>query len=145
MKVPALFLTSYLGLALALFYTFFLSEGGFLHVGALGRQEVLLEENVAELRVVHSRLADELRVLSSDAETVRLLARELGYYRQEERVMRVMGLPATTQARTVGRLVRSRLAEPPVRPSKTVPVLLFLAPNLVLLIVRLIRRNDHQV
>jgi cell division protein FtsB len=142
--MSSLFLTFYLGLVMALFHSFFLREGGFAHMRALSAQEALLADNVADLREVNKALADEMRMLTSDAEAIRLLARELGYYQPKEQVMKVVGLPTPAQARTVGRLVRSRPAGPPAGASRAVPAALFLAPSVCLLLVRLFTRGDDR-
>jgi cell division protein FtsB len=100
---PALCL--YLGLLLSVAYTTAFGPLGLGAYAELREREQALEDNLAELQRVNKELTEELRSLSTDAETVMLAARELGYYRKGDRRVSVQGLPVPTRVRTIGQLV----------------------------------------
>ena len=101
----------YLGLVLSIAYT--------TAFGPLGAREYLqaesrvrdLEENLAALERINKNLSEELRSLSTDPETITLLARDLGYYRRGDRRVAVPGLPLRGEGRTVGQLVTNGAEE----------------------------------
>ena len=100
---PALCL--YVGLVLSLSYTSVFGPMGARERARLEQQALTLEENLRELERINQELSEELSSLSSDAETVALLARDLGYYRHGDRRVAVEGLPLQAAGRPVGRLV----------------------------------------
>jgi hypothetical protein len=78
---------------------------GFREHARLEQRARMLEENLRALERINQELTEELRSLSSDAETVALLARDLGYYRRGDRRVAVQGLPLPNAGRPVGTLV----------------------------------------
>jgi hypothetical protein len=107
---PALCL--YLGLLLSVAYTTAFGPLGLGAYAELRKREQAVEENLAELQRVNTELTEELRSLSTDAETVMLVARELGYYRKGDRRVSVQGLPVPTRSRTIGQLIDVQDARP---------------------------------
>ncbi len=100
---PALCL--YVGLVLSISYTTVAGPMGIREHARLQQKEQALEDNLRELRTINRELTEELRSLSTDAETVALLARDLGYYRRGDRRVAVQGLPLQAPGRPVGTLV----------------------------------------
>ncbi len=95
----------YLGLVLSIAYTTVFGPLGVRERVDLQRRERALEENLAALERINKELTEELRSLSSDPETVVLLARDLGYYRPGEHRVALEGLPERGESRTIGQLV----------------------------------------
>ena len=102
---PALCL--YAGLVLSICYTTVFGSMGAREYALLEQRARALEENLRSLERINQELTEELRSLSSDPETVALLARDLGYYRRGDRRVAVQGLPLPTGGRAVGTLVIS--------------------------------------
>jgi cell division protein FtsB len=102
----------YLGLVLSIAYTTVFGPLGVQQRVALERRERALEENLASLERINTELAEELRSLSSDPETVALLARDLGYYRPGEHRVSVDGLPQRKEGRAIGQLVAAAADTP---------------------------------
>ena len=139
---PALCL--YLGLVLSIAYTTAFGTMGMSEYSRLQVRARTLEENLAALERINKGLTEELRSLSSDPETVALLARDLGYYRRGERRVAVQGLPLSVEGRTVGRLVTTEDRRP-ARES-ALRLALFLLPLAVHALLRIggreIRHGD---
>ena len=95
----------YLGLVLSIAYTTVFGPLGVRERIELERSERALEENLAALERINKELTEELRSLSSDPETVALLARDLGYYKPGEHRVALEGLPQRGEGRTIGQLV----------------------------------------
>jgi hypothetical protein len=93
---------------LSISYTSVFGPMGTREHAALQERARALEENLRALERINRELTEELRSLSSDPETVALLARDLGYYRQGDRRLVVTGLPQRQTSRQVGALVVTR-------------------------------------
>ncbi len=128
----------YLGLVLSIAYTtVFGPAGAREYLQAEGRARAL-EENLAALERINKELSEELRSLSSDPETITLLARDLGYYRRGDRRVAVPGLPLRVEGRTVGRLVTSDQEES--GREGTLRLTLFVLPLAAYAMLRLVGR-----
>ncbi len=97
----------YLGLVLSIAYTTVFGPLGVRERIELERSARALDENLAALERINKELTEELRSLSSDPETVALLARDLGYYKPGEHRVAVEGVPQRGEGRTIGQLVRA--------------------------------------
>ena len=87
---------------------FFFGRGGLHSLEELQGYRDSLVENNQQLQGINQRLLNNLDALSSDPEQITLMARELGYYRPGERVIRIDGYRPAGSLYTVGtRLVRS--------------------------------------
>ena len=112
MKIPRIvvYITSGFIAAAALNYVF----------GSVGLQEYrrlltyrqVLQDNIEDLERTNGELLSEVQALGSDPERLRLQARELGYFREGERVLRISRDPGRRSGYTVGRVLR-RKAKPP--------------------------------
>jgi hypothetical protein len=67
-----------------------------------------LEGNVSELKVLNSSLQAELASLRDDPRRTEVLARDLGLYRPEDRVLRIEGAEYGPEPYEVGTLLRLR-------------------------------------
>ena len=128
----------YAGLVVTLVYVFVLGEAGLVNYQELLQRRQVLEWNIESLSEINHRLGEELANLATDAETIRLIARELGYYRADERVVAVIGIPSQRHSYVVGSLVKKVIPRTPGEtPFRT---LLFIAPALLYATVVLFRK-----
>ena len=121
----------------------FFGSGGILDYRRLSAHRGSLQDNIDDLERTNEELLTEVQALGSDAERLTLQARELGYFREGERVIRISGGVRKKSAYTVGKVLR-RKAKPfradwPFRAVGVgLPVLL------VLVSVAVRRRNNHE-
>lgn len=79
---------------------------GMLAMRVLEAERNRLASNMENLRAINGELEGSIIALQSDADTISVRARELGYGREDERFVRIVGLPAAgTRAATAGNLV----------------------------------------
>ena len=140
MKVLPLITCVYAGLIITFGYTFVLGEAGLVNYHQLLRRRVVLEDNIESLRSINHSLGEELSNLATDSETVRLIARELGYYKADERIVDVIGMPAQRHSHIVGSLVKK--ATPRDRGETPYRTLLFIAPALIYAAVVFVRKMN---
>ena len=144
MRLQRLFYCAVAGLGGAAAITLMAGESGRIAFRAAAEYRDRLAAGIDDLQSAHARLQRELELLQSDAEVVRLAARELGYYRPGETVVSILddsgrgavaarsdSFDATYYA--VGPLVRERV--PVVRRGvKTLPMGLSLGAGLFILV-----------
>jgi len=79
---------------------------GILAMHRLEAERDRLSSNMEQLRTINGELELSIVALRSDADTISVRARELGYGRADERFVRIVGLPAAgSRAATAGNLV----------------------------------------
>jgi cell division protein FtsB len=108
MKLARLLVYLSLGFVVRSLYLFFFGGGGLADYRVLESYKRQLEENIGNLQAVNAELLDEQRALGTDPERVALQARELGYFREDERVVRLEGYAPAKRYFSVGSLVRAR-------------------------------------
>jgi cell division protein FtsB len=86
--------------------TYVWGENGIVAFSKLAAYEQKLEENVARLREVGSELSAKTESLQSDRDTLSLSARDIGYYRENERIIYLEGYDAQQNLYVVGELMR---------------------------------------
>ena len=138
MKVLPLMACVYAGLIVTFGYAFILGEAGLVNYQDLLLRRQVLEENIEGLREINHSLSEELSNLATDSETIRLIARDLGYYRADERVVEVVGIPTQTYSQTVGSLVKR--SAPRARDESPFRTLLFIAPALIYAVAVFLRK-----
>jgi cell division protein FtsB len=106
MKLLRLFFFLAAGFIVSSLLTFFFGSGGIIEYLRLQRYRASLQANLDDLQGVHSRLLQELDALGTDPQRITLQARELGYFRPGERVVRIEGAVPPESYYTVGRLLR---------------------------------------
>ncbi len=99
-------LVTYLGVQIAV------SAGADSAYQALVRYHARLESNVNELTYHHDRLVATAELYRNDRRAVSLAARELSYYDERERVIRIPGRPVSTTPLSPGTIVRNRHTSP---------------------------------
>jgi cell division protein FtsB len=96
--------------AAALFY--FFGSGGLLDYRRLSAYRESLQDNIEDLEHINSELLSEVQALGSDAERLTLQARELGYFREGERVIRISDDSRRKRTYTVGKILRRKAKQP---------------------------------
>jgi hypothetical protein len=108
-----------IGFAISSLLVFLLGDSGLRAYGRLAAYRVELEDNVERLSSIHSRLENELSGLEAGSETSVVLAREIGLYREGDRVIRIEGGTGKRAASDVGSLIRltrqERRADPALK------------------------------
>lgn len=143
MKVPRIAVYIILSFILAAALYYFFGSGGALDFRRLAAYRGALEDNIDDLERTNGQLLSEVQALGSDAERLTLQARELGYFREGERVIRISDSSRPKSTYTVGKVLRRKLKKPradwPFRAiGLGLPVLL------VLVSVSVRRRKNHE-
>jgi cell division protein FtsB len=112
MKAPRIVVYLILGFLVAASLRLFLGSGGFLEYRRLLNYRESLAKNIEELEQMNEELLWEVEALGSDPERLTLQARELGYFREGERVIRVSEDSPGKRTYTVGRILRRRRNQP---------------------------------
>ena len=92
--------------------SFFSGSGGLLDYANLRAFQAGLKENIADLEGTNEDLLKEVQALGSDPERLTLQARELGYFREGEKVIRIEGYKAGKNYYTVGKILRRKPNQP---------------------------------
>jgi cell division protein FtsB len=86
--------------------TYVWGENGIIAYSQLETYEQRLENNIEQLRGVGQKLSAKTESLQSDAEALALSARDMGYYRENERIIYIEGYDAQESLYVVGELMR---------------------------------------
>ena len=106
MKIGTRLLISlYVGFVVASFAYFFYGPSGVVAYGELKRDVLRVEENLSELEEIHQKLAAEFESLRRSEETIALKARDLGYLREHETILKLYGIESPPENYAVGRIV----------------------------------------
>ena len=89
MKVPRVVVYTVLSYIITSALFFFFGSGGLLDYRRLVTYRETVEENIDDLGRINSDLLSEVQALGSDPERLTLQARELGYFREGERIIRI--------------------------------------------------------
>ena len=106
MRLFRLFIAFYIGLIFSFVSTLFFGQAGVKEFENLTEYRETLERNITELRALNWRLNQEFKNLGTEPEKIRLLARELGYFGSDERVVRFNNLPKKSNYHEVGKLLK---------------------------------------
>jgi cell division protein FtsB len=112
MKIPRIVVYAALSFVITSLLYLFFGSGGLLDYGRLLRYRAAMEQNIAELKTINDRMLAEVQALGSDPERLALKARELGYFREAEKVIRIAGQDRGRDYYTVGRLLRRKAGRP---------------------------------
>jgi cell division protein FtsB len=91
---------------------FFFGNGGLLDYRRLSAYRGSLQDNIDDLQQVNGELLSEVQALGSDAERLTLQARELGYFREGEKVIRISDEARSKTTYTVGKVLHRRAKKP---------------------------------
>jgi len=112
MRIPRILVYIILSFVVASLLFLLFGSGGVADYRRLLGYRAAVQENIDELERINRDLLAEVRALGSDAERLRLQARELGYFREGERVIRISGRERGKNYYTVGTILR-RKPKPP--------------------------------
>jgi len=137
MKAARLVLLLSAGFLLRSLSLFLWGNGGLSDYRKVEAGRAQLAANIEELERINSGLRREVESLGSDPERVALEARRLGYFREDQHVVRFRGRTPPPGSYTLGALVRVRAPrERRDWPLKLAGILLPLAAYAVLAIAR---------
>jgi cell division protein FtsB len=98
-------------LVTAAFYSI-LGRGGVREYRRLLDYRASLQQNIEDLERINGQLLAEVQALGSDPERLTLQARQLGFFREGERVIRFAGDTDRRSAYTVGKILRRKAEQP---------------------------------
>jgi cell division protein FtsB len=105
MRLSRLAIYFVMGFVFASVLQFLFGSGGILEYRASSGYRGQLERNIEELKRINLQLLQELDGLRSDPELLRLQARQLGYFRANEHVIRIEGTPPPKNFYTIGKII----------------------------------------
>jgi cell division protein FtsB len=142
MKIPRIVVYAALSFVVTSLLYLFFGSGGLLDYGRLLHYRTALERNIDDLKTIHDRLLAEVQALGSDPERLALKARELGYFREGEKVIRIAGRERGRDHYTVGRLLRRKARRP--RADRVFRVVALGLPLLFILVSMVLRRRRNR-
>ena len=142
MKIPRILIYILLSFVFTSLLLLFFGSGGLLDYHRLLGYRGTVQKNIDELEQINSELLAEVQALGSDPERLTLQARELGYFREGEKVIRISGYERGRNYYTVGTILR-RKPKPPRAdwPFRAVGVAL---PFLLALVSGAVRRRRNR-
>ena len=112
MKVPRIVVYTILSFVVAAALYYFFGGGGLQEYRRLLNYRTTLQDNINDLERINGELLTEVQALGSDPERLTLQARELGYFREGERVIRISDNTGRRSAYTVGKVLRRKVKQP---------------------------------
>ena len=107
----------FVGTSVYLLINLAFGPGGIREMERLSAHKARLEANLTALSELGRSLEGEVRRLRTDPEEIELRARELGYYKAKDEVIRFEGWTRTKRARSPGSAVRTFEARTSQRPA----------------------------
>ena len=108
MRVPRIVVYIILSSIVAVMLHLFFGGGGMLDYRRLSAYRGSLQDNIDDLERINGELLSEVQALGSDAERLTLQARELGYFREGEKVIRFSNSSRSKSTYTVGKVLRRK-------------------------------------
>jgi cell division protein FtsB len=106
MKLFNLILSVYFGIILSSLLVFCFGEQGLAEYEELARKKEILSRNIESLKEKNEMLNRKLAELNSNPQTIRLLARELGYYQSDEDLVHIQGYAPQNTFYEAGTIIR---------------------------------------
>ena len=106
MRLFRLLVAFYIGLLFNFVSTVFLGPTGLREYERLMEYRDTLESNISALQANNWRLNQEFKNLGTEAEKIRLLARDMGYFGPGEWIVRINGVDKKNNYYEVGRLLK---------------------------------------
>jgi cell division protein FtsB len=100
-----LLLSLYVGFVVASLAYFLYGPSGLSAYSELQHDAFRLEGNLEELTTIHQELAAEFEALRRSEDTIALRARDLGYLRENETILKIYGVDTPPENYAVGRIV----------------------------------------
>ena len=112
MKVPRIVVYIIFSFLVAAVLFFCFGNGGLLDYRRLAAYRGALEDNIDDLERINGELLSEVQALGSDPERLTLQARELGYFREGEKVIRISDAASRKSTYTVGKVLHRKAKRP---------------------------------
>jgi cell division protein FtsB len=112
MKIPRIVAYIALGFVISSVFYLFFGSGGLLEYRRLQIYQGSVEQNIEDLAHINNELLSEVQALGSDPERLTLQARELGYFREGEKIIRLSGHQRGRRYYTVGKILRRKPKTP---------------------------------
>ncbi|MBN1409829.1 MAG: septum formation initiator family protein [Spirochaetales bacterium] len=109
MKLFNLIVSIYLSVILSALLVFFFGEQGLIEYNDLSEKKRLLSMNIEKLKEKNQILISKLNELNTNSETIKLLARELGYYGKNEDLIRIQGYKPQKTYYNAGSIIKINL------------------------------------
>jgi cell division protein FtsB len=97
---------SYLGFTLFILLSLFFGKSGFLGISGQQEYKTKLAANIENLKEINHALTLELKDVSSSPDTIRLYARDYGYFGRNEEVIKIQGAPSLRRLYKLGSLLK---------------------------------------
>ncbi len=98
--------SSYFGFAVFIVLSLFFGKGGLANFKSDLEYKARLETNIRDLEQINRNLSLELKAVSASPDTLKVFAREYGYYDGNEEVIKIQGAPAMKTYSQVGSLLK---------------------------------------
>lgn len=115
MRLFRIVLSLYITLLIIFLFEFTVGQAGIFAYRSLAAYHELLLNNMAELEAINGKLNREFKQLATNPEKVRLEARELGYFKREERLLKIEGRQNDKRYFAVGRIMKRSIERPDLR------------------------------
>jgi cell division protein FtsB len=96
----------YLGFALFIVLSLFFGKGGLVNFRDNLEYKACLQANIEELEAINQTLALELKALSASPDTIKVAARDYGYFEKNEEVIKIQGAPEMKKYYKLGSLLK---------------------------------------
>ena len=101
-----LFFALYIGFLVYILLTLIFGTSGLLSYMHLEQYQLSLQNNLIELQEIYHSLRQDLRAFHSNPQTIKQYSHELGYFAQDENVIRIMGIIPLKSYYKVGTILR---------------------------------------
>jgi cell division protein FtsB len=96
----------YFGFALFIVLSLFFGKGGLVSFKGDLEYKARLEANIEDLKQINQNLSLELKSVSASPDTIRVFARDYGYYAKNEEVIKIQGAPDIKNSYRLGSLLK---------------------------------------
>ena len=106
MRLTRIFVSAYIGVLCYFVLQFFFGAAGLSDYQQLMKHRDILNTNVAQLQTINWQLTQELNLLAADPDKILVLARDLGYFREGDHVIKPEGVAVPKSYYEVGKLIK---------------------------------------
>jgi len=146
MKFYHILVIIYIGIILSSLLTLIFGDEGYMTLLYLKKHQEVLVKNIDELKIKNMQLQQELSLLSSDPEKIRILAREQGYYSEGENIIFFQRNDLSSYHYDIGKPVRNIKDGPSKNPALRIIGFAMSVFIIVLsILLRQRKRHDHKI
>jgi hypothetical protein len=106
MVLKRLLLSGYLGFIVFIALSLLFGQTGLIGFKDINEYKGFLQDNIDELIEINRNLTSDLKALSTSPETLKLYAREFGYFEKNEEVVKIQGAPEVNRYFKLGSLLK---------------------------------------